>query len=265
MADVRSAPAPAAGTGLIEPGDVFDSHAPTSAAGIMEPGVSHRSSLGPLMRPIEAISAVLLVALIGLVLVSVFWRYVARFADHGCRRDRVLHLSLAGDAGVRDRHRPQRASAAGAAAQQGGAANAQPSRGGRHGDHGDLPRRPSALGHRAHDRRAVRHLARARNPDGLAGRRHPARDRADAGRARREAVAGDEPPGPAHQHRRRGRRGGGALADDAGLRPARHGQHPRAAGRRDRRLPRRSACRSASASAPAPWRSCSSRRSCRSG
>ena len=76
MADVRSAPAPAAGTGLIEPGEVFDSHAPTSAAGIIEPAVSHRSSLGPLMRPIEAISAALLVALIGLVLVSVFWRYV---------------------------------------------------------------------------------------------------------------------------------------------------------------------------------------------
>src|SRR3712207_748897 len=76
MNDVRSAPAPAAGTGLIEPGDVLDSHAPTSAAGIVEPGVPHRSSLGPLMRPIEAISAALLVALIGLVLVAVFWRYV---------------------------------------------------------------------------------------------------------------------------------------------------------------------------------------------
>src|SRR5919112_5821151 len=76
MADVRSAPAPAAAAGLIQPGDVLDSHAPTSAAGIVEPGVSHRSSLGPLMRPIEAISAALLVALIGLVLVAVFWRYV---------------------------------------------------------------------------------------------------------------------------------------------------------------------------------------------
>lgn len=42
----------------------------------MEPGVSHRSSLGVLMRPIEAISAMLLVGLIGLVLASVFWRYV---------------------------------------------------------------------------------------------------------------------------------------------------------------------------------------------
>ena len=42
----------------------------------MEPGVPHRSSLGILMRPIEAISAMLLVGLIGLVLISVFWRYV---------------------------------------------------------------------------------------------------------------------------------------------------------------------------------------------
>lgn len=42
----------------------------------MEPGVPHRSSLGPLMRPIEAISALLLVGLIGLILVAVFWRYV---------------------------------------------------------------------------------------------------------------------------------------------------------------------------------------------
>ena len=55
---------------------ILDSHAPTSAAGVDEPGVSHRSSLGILMRPIEAISAVLLVGLIGLVLASVFWRYV---------------------------------------------------------------------------------------------------------------------------------------------------------------------------------------------
>jgi tripartite ATP-independent transporter DctM subunit len=54
----------------------LDSHAPTSAAGVDEPGVSHRSHLGFLMRPIEAISAVLLVGLIGLVLASVFWRYV---------------------------------------------------------------------------------------------------------------------------------------------------------------------------------------------
>ena len=76
MADVRSAPAPASPAGLIEPDEVFDSHAPTSAAGIVEPGVSHRSSLGPLMRPIEAIAAVLLVVLTGLVLVAVFWRYV---------------------------------------------------------------------------------------------------------------------------------------------------------------------------------------------
>ena len=56
--------------------DVLDSHAPISAAGVMEPGVPHWSALGFLMRPIEAISAVLLVVLIGLVLVSVFWRYV---------------------------------------------------------------------------------------------------------------------------------------------------------------------------------------------
>ena len=76
MADVHSAPAPAAGTSLIEPGEVFDSHAPTAAAGVIEPGVSHRSSLGPIMHPIEAISAVLLIALIGLVLVAVFWRYL---------------------------------------------------------------------------------------------------------------------------------------------------------------------------------------------
>jgi len=42
----------------------------------MEPDVSHApSGLRVLMRPIEAISAVLLVGLIGLVLVSVFWRY----------------------------------------------------------------------------------------------------------------------------------------------------------------------------------------------
>ena len=52
MADTQSAPTPAAATGLIEPGEVLDSHAPTAAAGIIEPGVSHRSSLGPLMRPI---------------------------------------------------------------------------------------------------------------------------------------------------------------------------------------------------------------------
>ena len=38
--------------------------------------MSHRSHLGFLMRPIEAIAAVLLVGLIGLVLASVFWRYV---------------------------------------------------------------------------------------------------------------------------------------------------------------------------------------------
>src|SRR5918993_4966825 len=77
MAEAASPLAPAtAATGLIDPGDVLDSHAPTSAAGIVEPGVSHRSSLGSLMRPIEAISAALLVALIGLVLVAVFWRYV---------------------------------------------------------------------------------------------------------------------------------------------------------------------------------------------
>jgi tripartite ATP-independent transporter DctM subunit len=56
--------------------EVLDSHAPTSAAGVMEPGVPHWSALGFMMRPIEAISAVLLVALVGLVLVSVFWRYV---------------------------------------------------------------------------------------------------------------------------------------------------------------------------------------------
>jgi tripartite ATP-independent transporter DctM subunit len=54
----------------------IDAHAPTSAAGMDEPGVTHRSSLGLLMRPIEAISAALIVGLIGLVLVSVFWRYV---------------------------------------------------------------------------------------------------------------------------------------------------------------------------------------------
>src|SRR5688572_1904048 len=72
----RSSPAPNSATGLIEPGDILDSHAPTSAAGVIEPGVSHRSSLGPLMRPIEAIATALLVALIGLILVSVFWRYV---------------------------------------------------------------------------------------------------------------------------------------------------------------------------------------------
>ncbi|HEX2727259.1 MAG TPA: TRAP transporter large permease subunit [Beijerinckiaceae bacterium] len=56
--------------------DVLDSHAPTAAAAVIEPGVPHRSALGVMMRPIEAISAVLLVGLVGLVLVSVFWRYV---------------------------------------------------------------------------------------------------------------------------------------------------------------------------------------------
>ena len=76
MADVRRSPVPASATGLVEPGDILDSHAPTAAAGVMEPGVSHRSSLGPLIRPLEAISAALLVALVGLVLVAVFWRYV---------------------------------------------------------------------------------------------------------------------------------------------------------------------------------------------
>src|ERR687894_941086 len=76
MADVRSPPAPASATGLVDPGDVLDSHAPTAAAGVIEPGVSHRSSLGPLIRPLEAVSAALLVALVGLVLVAVFWRYV---------------------------------------------------------------------------------------------------------------------------------------------------------------------------------------------
>ncbi len=75
MSHVLDPHAPTAPAGLIDPVDVFDSHAPTAAAGIVEPGVSHRSSLGPLMRPIEAIAAVLLVALIGLVLVAVFWRY----------------------------------------------------------------------------------------------------------------------------------------------------------------------------------------------
>jgi tripartite ATP-independent transporter DctM subunit len=56
--------------------DIIDSHAPTSAAGLDEPGVTHRSTLGFLMRPIEAISAALLVGLVCLVIVSVFWRYV---------------------------------------------------------------------------------------------------------------------------------------------------------------------------------------------
>lgn len=56
--------------------DVAESHAPTSTSGVAEPGVDHRpSGLRALMRPIEAVSAALLVGLIGLVLTSVFWRY----------------------------------------------------------------------------------------------------------------------------------------------------------------------------------------------
>ena len=48
--------------------DVLASHAPIAASGIVEPGVDHRpSGLRALMRPIEAGSAALLVALIGLV------------------------------------------------------------------------------------------------------------------------------------------------------------------------------------------------------
>ena len=57
--------------------DVLESHAPTSASGLIEPGVDHRPThLRALMRPIEVISAALLVGLIGLVLAAVFWRYV---------------------------------------------------------------------------------------------------------------------------------------------------------------------------------------------
>ena len=237
MADVHSAPAPAAGTSLIEPGEVFDSHAPTAAAGVIEPGVSHRSSLGPIMHPIEAISAVLLIALIGLVLVAVFWRYllgspitasdeIASFIflwlvmlGSVIAIDRNEHLRLAlllNKVGPRTRSLLEAVGMVIMATFLGALL-------------------PSAIEHTI--RGAVRHLAGARNPECLAGRGHPARDGADAGCARREAVAGDEPQGPAHQHRDRGRRGRGAMADDADLRPARHGQHPRAAGRRDRRLP----------------------------
>lgn len=56
--------------------DVAASHAPTAAGGLVEPGVDHRpSGLRALMRPIEVVSAALLAALIGLILVSVFYRY----------------------------------------------------------------------------------------------------------------------------------------------------------------------------------------------
>ena len=74
-------------------------------------------SLGFLMRPIEAISAVLLVGLIGLVLASVFWRYVLGSPITAVGRDRVLHVPLDRDVRLRDRHRPQRAHAAGHAAE----------------------------------------------------------------------------------------------------------------------------------------------------
>jgi tripartite ATP-independent transporter DctM subunit len=56
--------------------EVAATHAPSIATDVMDPGVPHRPSvLGALLRPIEAISAALLVGLIGLVLASVFFRY----------------------------------------------------------------------------------------------------------------------------------------------------------------------------------------------
>ncbi|MEN3149617.1 TRAP transporter large permease subunit [Neorhizobium sp. IRAMC:178] len=48
---------------------------PLALAGFENAGEARRSSIGPLMRPIEMIAAVLIVALIGLILASVFWRY----------------------------------------------------------------------------------------------------------------------------------------------------------------------------------------------
>ena len=161
-----------------------------------------------------------------------------RLADHGRRRDRVLHVPLDRDVRGRDRHRPQRAPAAGAAPELRAAADPAPAGGGRPRRHGDLPRRPSALRDRAHVLRDGRRLARPRHLHGLARGGHPARDRPDARRARREAVARDEPRGPPDRRRGRRRRRGGLVAPDAGLRPDRQGQHPRAPGRGDRHLPR---------------------------
>ena len=188
---------------------IFDSHAPTAAAGVIEPGVPHRSVLGFLMRPIEAIAAVLLVGLIGLVLISVFWRYLLgspiTAADEiasfmflwivmfgsviAIDRNEHLRLALLVNAGAAAARRILEAVGLVIMATFLGALL------------------PSAIEHTYFEVESSPRR-RSRSPC-LAGRRHPARDHPDAGRARREAARETSRTRPADQrrHRRRRRRG----------------------------------------------------------
>ena len=168
--------------------EVADPHAPSVATDVMDPGVSHRPSvLGALLRPIEAISAALLVGLIGLVLASVFFRYVLGSpitAADEIASFMFLWIVMFGAVIAIDRNEHLRLALL---------LNSVPPRTRRLleavglVDHGDLPRRPPALRDRAHVLRDGRRLARARHLHGVAGCGHPARDDPDARRARRES------------------------------------------------------------------------------